>query len=274
MIEPGYLEWQGILLIASLLEYKSDDGDIIAYCREERMSGLKVDTQEFLRASNVEVRPLSNPFSPPYPQGNKIAAAVAHGPDRNFVFLDTDVMVLKAANFSKIVKQGVFSAAAGKKAWPERDDHRSTWERAYQVCDVPFDFDAESLNERAPYFNAGVVGFAAGDNLAKEWLDVALALDNTDLPDRRPWLDQVSLPIAVKRKSLKVKPLPKIWNRGLNNQLKLSDATIIGHYHRARRLKQHRLISRTNALLQKYSKFSRLKEMIRTIHPEDNYDKY
>jgi hypothetical protein len=47
MVEPGRYEWQGVLLISSLLGFAYDDIGIWAYCREELLDDLHPATLSF-----------------------------------------------------------------------------------------------------------------------------------------------------------------------------------------------------------------------------------
>lgn len=273
MIEPGYIEWQAILLASSLMEHTVNRGDIVAYCRKSRVDDLSPLSTAFLARHGIELRTIQNDFSPEYPQGNKTIACAAHTSSNGVVFFDTDMMVLRKANFSKIIKPGEVSVCTAKKKWPEAGDAKQAWTNNYELCGVPFDYDAELIDDKVPYFNGGLIAYYGPDNFGPNWLDVALTLDKAEIVFRRPWLDQVAMPVAIKKSGLAFRVVPRIWNRGLNNNLRLSKKTIVGHYHRLRRIKQHELVKPANKLLQKYSDFPDLKTLIQTIHPADDYVK-
>jgi hypothetical protein len=65
-----------------------------------------------------------------------------------------------------------------------------------------------------PYFSSGLVVFpegpAEGRRFADVWYETATEIDRkTDLPRRRPYLDQMSLPLAIRRAGLEWNQLPE-----------------------------------------------------------------
>jgi len=89
-----------------------------------------------------------------------------------------------------------------------------------------------------PYFNAGVVGFVekgnpAGMRFPDVWFDTATKIDaNPLIGGKRPWLDQISLPVAAARMGGRVEVLSDLDNFSpyrLNSQAKLNDVRLF-HY--------------------------------------------
>lgn len=96
--------------------------------------------------------------------------------------------------------------------WAEDD----IWETIYGVFDMEVPAERIDLmrrgKDRVPYFSAGLVVFPEnGDNRFPDvWYDTARALDRVDsIPSRRPYLDQQSLPVAIRRAGLEWNEIPE-----------------------------------------------------------------
>jgi hypothetical protein len=93
--------------------------------------------------------------------------------------------------------------------------HEGYWETAYGIFDLPVPDERVKLARAgagSPYFNAGAVAFPIG--FGKCWLEAAQELDRNvhGLWDRRPWLDQIALPVAMHRAGLHHKHLDNRFN--------------------------------------------------------------
>jgi hypothetical protein len=92
--------------------------------------------------------------------------------------------------------------------WGGGDDR---WDRAYAHFGLPYPTERVRLlrgrkKQFVPYFNAGFVAFpdrpeAEGQpRFADRWVETALDLDhNCRIGGKRPWLDQISLPLTLAR---------------------------------------------------------------------------
>src|SRR5262249_25102999 len=79
----------------------------------------------------------------------------------------------------------------------------STWKRIYssQRLELPTERIRASVSGEMmlPYFNAGFIAIDAGVDLASAWLRVCRAIDaDTSITNKRPWLDQIALPVAAR----------------------------------------------------------------------------
>ncbi|KKK70197.1 hypothetical protein LCGC14_2926420, partial [marine sediment metagenome] len=93
------------------------------------------------------------------------------------------------------------------------------WDDIYGTLDMPIPPERMHLMRRStepviPYFSAGLVVFpeppGPRGRFAQVWYDTARAIDRIDtLENRRPYLDQMSLPPAIRRAGLDWNVLPE-----------------------------------------------------------------
>jgi hypothetical protein len=97
-----------------------------------------------------------------------------------------------------------------------------TWHMIYETCGMPLPEGRVKLmrqkgdRERLPYFSSGLFSFpeqhrnAQGQSFPEVWMDVAQTIDRNDsIPGKRPYLDQISLPLAIQKSGLAWNLLPE-----------------------------------------------------------------
>jgi hypothetical protein len=248
------LEKQSWLLAASLRA--AHDGDarvrLFAYVSDAYRPELHDRTHALFETCGVELRHLPAPpnWNRPYPHGNKIVAACDDRGTTHSIFLDTDMACTRSlAEFMDLPPDTIAAAPEGRPTW---GDKNARWTRAYAHFGLPVPPERVRLLrggkvEYPPYFNAGFVAFPEaphrddGRRFAAHWLDTALDFDrHCKIAQKRPWLDQISLPLTVKRFGYKVRVLDELHNYSLSHRGDYSttpDAVIL-HYHRMRFLAQ------------------------------------
>ena len=83
-----------------------------------------------------------------------------------------------------------------------------------------------------PYYNAGVIAVRDGDSLAEAWLDTAQRIDSAArIGPKRPWLDQIALPVAAARLGWRVRPLGEVFNYPCHLAELGRDLPYLAHYH-------------------------------------------
>lgn len=129
----------------------------------------------------------------------------------------------------------------GVPSWGKPNDH---WDRAYGHFGLPLPEDRVRLTRRKrieflPYFNAGFVMFpetplAGAKRFPELWLDTALEVDHRlKVPKKRPWLDQICLPLTLKRFGIGYHVCPVDYNFSVSDRLPEPEARPrIVHYHR------------------------------------------
>lgn len=248
------LEKQSWLLAASLKAAHEGDERVrqFAYVSQEFRPRISEMTRAIYEACGVELRTLPEPprWKGPYPHGNKIVAACDPRGTSHAIFLDTDMACTGSlAEFIDLPDDTVSAAPEGRPTWGGKN---ARWTRAYAHFGLSVPEDRVRLlrgskMEYVPYFNAGFVAFPEtahprdGLRFAEHWRDTALDFDrNCKIANKRPWLDQITLPLAIRRFGYRVRVLDEMHNYSLSHRsdyARTPDAVIL-HYHRQRFLFQ------------------------------------
>ncbi|TAG30192.1 MAG: hypothetical protein EAZ40_01730 [Rhodobacterales bacterium] len=253
VVEPGPLEVQAHLLVASLRENCRDDFDLKAFCRAERLSGLNAETIGFLQESGVDLQPITNDFHDGYPAGNKlIAAATVSGADW-YLFLDTDMVMMRPASILAEAEAGQVALCLDTiNGWSQDP---AQWQRLFAAVGKSVPQEVVHYphgNTGPPLFNAGLVLFPDagpdGRHFGQHWLATARTLEDLpDLASKRPWLDTIALLAALARfPDFGPTRLSRTWNN--TTSMATEDAVIL-HYHGLRQIKMYGWLDRVDAVL-------------------------
>ncbi|MEQ8368451.1 MAG: hypothetical protein RIB61_17260 [Roseicyclus sp.] len=242
------LELQSWLLVASLAHaHEGRHGvHLHAYASAEWMDRIGPVTKSIYRAAGVDFRPLppAPNWAKPYPHGNKIVAATDRRGTGRGIFLDTDMVCLKPLDdLAALPDTDVAAAPEGKATWGPDD----RWQRAYDHYGLPLPSERVTLlrgkrQAHLPYFNAGFVAMpetphADGKTFGDLWLETALDFDHScKIANKRPWLDQITLPLAMARFGYRAQVLSESYNYSLSHREDYADTpdAHILHYHRFR----------------------------------------
>lgn len=217
IVEPADYQIMACTLLASIRTYFGDDVQAIGYCPAHRTSELHPAVLKAHEMMNAEIRSMQTEdmWGEPYPHGNKIIASLQPRDCEYSAFVDSDVMFLHPNNISNILKSGHVSCSlAASMIWARQ----SIWNDIYKIFDLPVPEERVSLMRRGtnmvPYYSSGLVVFpeARGPQgrFADVWYETACAIDRDEnIPGRRPYLDQLSLPIAIQQAGLKCNRLPE-----------------------------------------------------------------
>ncbi len=251
---PG-LEAQSLLLAASLAKHHPDRARValIAYVSPRSADSLSEVTRALYAHCSVQMRPLASAegiWAKPYPHGNKILACAAPRSSHRSLFIDTDTVCLGALTGLDLSDaEAVAAVPEGLPTWGKEPDK---WPRAYGFFGLPLPEDRVQLTrgrqlEYLPYFNAGFISFSdlprpgAAENFAQDWLQTAIAFDQyCPIKGKRPWLDQITLPLTMKRFGFSYQVLHELWNFSIADRVKLQRAkkARLIHYHRFVHLKR------------------------------------
>lgn len=246
--EPGRLEAQALLLAASLRAMYPELPLVAAVPR-----ALPEPTSRALAVLGVTELEISNPLASDYPIGNKLAALGVGAGDGLRVFLDSDMLALHAWDWNVLGTH----ALAAKPADLATFGSDALWQDLYARFDLAAPtqrvLSTVSRHLMYPYFNAGMVATAAAAELADAWAQTCLAIDTMqDVNPRRPWLDQIGLPIAAARLGLSTRSLGEAWNYPAHVK-PLRDTPCIVHYHvPAVVAREPALVERVRRLLSRY----------------------
>lgn len=233
VVDPPILTLEAILLSTSVRRHLPD-AELIAYCPSEKVDQLPLPLREYMEEINTrfELMDTGEYFPRPYRHGNKLIAAAQPRPHEYTIFLDTDVVIWQPFDMGSMVAPAVVSAAPeGRRTWGKP---AGAWDVAYSVFNMTTPEErirmARTGVESPPYFNAGVVSFPNGpvgkfSNFGECWLKTAIELDDPkhDIPERRPWLDQIALPIAIRRAGLNYRVLDDCYNLSLTHKVLTPD---------------------------------------------------
>lgn len=202
--EPG-----AILLAASLRRHMGAAIAIEACVPEPRADSVSDLARDVLGAMNVTIRHFDNraDWATPYPHGNKILAACQPRDTAAAVFFDTDMVCTAPLDLAGLgTAHTLMAVPEGVATWSRND---ADWAPLYAEFGLGLPDTRVQLTRgrritMLPYFNAGLVGYSQapgpdGRTLPEIWLETALVLDRMEYDRKRPWLDQVALPIAAAR---------------------------------------------------------------------------
>lgn len=213
IVEPPGYQYLACYLAASIRQHFPPEVRLVGYCPEHRLPEVDPAAIETLRRMNCEVRGFKaeGRFDPAYPHGNKILACLEPRDTDFSGFVDSDVVMTQANSVERLVRAGHVSASpAASIRWAPPD----LWDRLYAAFDMPVPEERILLmrDKRVrvpPYYSSGFVLFPElhrtpeGQSFPHVWYDTARRIDLLpDLDVRRPYLDQMSLPIAIRRAGL------------------------------------------------------------------------
>lgn len=180
----------------------------------------------------------------PYPHGNKIIALAQPRDAAISVFLDTDMVMTAPLAPEDLPGHGEVSVVPeGIQSWGKEEGR---WERVYAHFGLPLPEERIRLLRGArrhspPYFNAGFVAQRETDRVdgmtfGQLWLDTARRIDHeVGVANKRPWLDQIALPVTLRRFGLGYRLIDEAANFSISNGRKLPDPFTpkVLHYHRS-----------------------------------------
>lgn len=250
VVDGKGLETQALLLAASIARHHDTQSAVraVAYVSKVSQGNLDPATRALFEACGVEIAPLpdgTGRWKKDYPHGNKLLACSALRASQRTIFLDTDVVC--QTDITRLPIEDpleVFAVPEGKPTWGKDGD---AWERAYRFFDLPLPEERVTLMrgrklEYWPYFNAGFVSFSEtpleedGRRFGQLWLEFASRFDwHCPVANKRPWTDQVTLPLVMAEYGLTCVTLPEIYNYSISDREDLSELPLakLVHYHRA-----------------------------------------
>jgi hypothetical protein len=289
IVEPPEYEVMACFLAASLREQFGDTVALVGYCPDIKLDQVSPDVKEILRRLNCDLRgfQVQGRFDPPYPHGNKILATMEPRDTEFSAFFDSDILCLRPNSVENLVLDGHVSLTpAASMVWGKTAD----WERIYRACDMEVPDDRIRLMRqkgergRIPYFSSGLFTFPEqyrtvdGKSFPQVWMDVAQSLDaHPDVPGKRPYLDQISLPLAIQKAGLGWNILPEEQHFILGGKLRgdalPADREIYTvHYRIMRVLKETGLTQIARKMLKKHAGVKRIDQALRDVAMVDDID--
>ena len=213
IVEAPAYQYMACYLAASIRNHFPPEVALVGYCPAHKMQDLDPAAIETLRRMRCDVLPMETEgrFFPAYPHGNKILACLEQRDTAFSGFIDSDVLFIRDNTLANIAKEGCVSASvAASMYWAPQ----TIWDDIYGAfgLDIPEErvmLMRDKRRPRIPYYSAGFVTFPEqhrtpeGQSFAQVWMDTAQKIDAiAGLENKRPYLDQMSLPIAMKRAGL------------------------------------------------------------------------
>ncbi|MCZ8150814.1 MAG: hypothetical protein O9292_00235 [Rhodobacteraceae bacterium] len=249
VVEGPRLEAQSLLLASSIRRHHPRSM-ILGY-RPIGAEPAPAAVQSMFRAVGgllLPLPPAQGLWRGAYPHGNKIIALAQPRDAAISIFLDTDMVMTAPLDAADLPGHGEVSVVPeGIQSWGKEEDR---WERVYAHFGLAMPEERIRLLRGArrsspPYFNAGFVAQREtdrvdGQTFGQLWLDTARKIDHeVGVANKRPWLDQIALPVTLRRFGLTYRLIDEAANFSISNGRSLPDpfAPKILHYHRARFLR-------------------------------------
>ncbi len=216
--QQGELELKALLLAASLNRFLRVDHElVVAMPQPESLWGRpSAKTLALLRRWGARIVPISNPVGPDYPIGNKLPCLQIETAADKLVFLDSDMLCLREFKHQSCF-ESPFNAKPADLATFGFDADQ--WQRIYATLGLSppqLAMTATVSGElMPPYFNAGFIAVHRDDaeKLGAAWIAAALTIDdNEEIKNKRPWLDQIALPVALAKLGLSCTCLDERYN--------------------------------------------------------------
>jgi len=213
-------------------------------CRYELVAAVPVpeeiwgapapQTLMLLEEMGVRIVRITNEIDPRYPIGNKVSCLRIKTEADKLIFIDSDMLCLR--EFDDQPRFALpFNAKPADLATFTGDIE--TWRKVYAAADavmpqlrIPATVSGDFT---PPYFNAGFVAINKETGLGDVWLDCCKRIDaDPEIPDKRPWLDQIALPVAVQKKGFACDCLDESYNYPAHlKPLNIKRLPYFCHYH-------------------------------------------
>ena len=228
IVEPPDYQMMACLLLASIRRHFPAGTRAIGYCPAHRMADLHPAVRRAHDMLGADIRPMDVQamWDSPYPHGNKIIASLQPRETEFSAFVDSDVLFLADNRAENLARPGhVSCSAAASMVWTGQE----IWDRIYAHFGMDIPQERIRLMRRrhrvVPYFSAGLVVFpeqpGPGGRFPELWHDTARRIDRlAGLPGRRPYLDQLSLPLAIRRAGFDWNILPEEQHYILGGRLR------------------------------------------------------
>lgn len=220
IVEPPAYELMACYLAASLRVQFGDSVALVGYCPAEKFDSVQQDVRIVLERLGCDLRPMqvAGRFDPAYPHGNKLLATLERRDTEFSCFMDSDILCIAPNSVDNLIREGHVSLSkAASMNWAPQ----TVWDRIYQTAGMEMPEERFKLMKqkkgqpRIPYFSSGLFVFPEqhrnedGLSFPEVWMQIAQTLDRDDeIPKKRPYLDQISMPLAIRKAGLDWNILP------------------------------------------------------------------
>lgn len=229
--QKGELEIKSMLLAASLKENLHCNYELVAAIPypESKWGTISKETERVIRKLKIKKIRIENQIDTDYPIGNKLSCLGIETNADKIVFLDSDILCLRNFSPGDYLKNKFNAKPADLKTFQD-------WEPVYELfnMDLPQEkvLSTSSREEMLPYFNAGMIAVDNEDIFAKEWISCCKDIDRCEkIPNKRPWLDQIGLPITIKKLDWDYGILDERFNYPAHLKKMPTELPFLCHYH-------------------------------------------
>lgn len=237
VVHAGELEIKSAVLAASLRKRFGFSMDIIAACPSGKADwGVPSDASRRLyERLGIPLLPMDSPFGPEYPIGNKFSALALGPAVGHTLFLDSDMICVDAFEADMLCRFDAALKPADMALVAKQNDY---WQRIYAHAGsaLPGDRVVTTCSGEAmpAYYNAGFILVRDARRFAEVWYRLAERVHTDPLiTNKMPWLDQLTLPVALHALNYKTRALSERFNYPLHIK-PLSAASLppfFCHYH-------------------------------------------
>lgn len=232
----GAIEAKAALLCASIRHLLGEEANVTVAVPEPQLHWGAPSAQAYalFERLGATVIPISNPISLEYPYGNKIGALASI--DKPVAFLDSDMMLVRPLR-----THWALQCVDAALKYADIDTFQrggGNWRRVYSLfgCDLP-DYRVRATDTQEimfPYYNAGFIWVRNGSQFTEVWSDTARQIEDcVSITNKRPWLDQIALPVALTRLGWSVSAVPDALNFPGHIRGGAEHNPYILHYHDA-----------------------------------------
>jgi len=281
IVEPPDYEVMACYLAASLREQFGQTVALVGYCPAPRVETVNPDVRTILQRLGCDLRAfqVEGRFTPPYPHGNKILATLEPRDTEFSCFMDSDVLCIRPNAVENITRPGHVSLSkAASLNWAPQ----TIWDQIYATVGMEMPTERFRLMKqkrgpaKVPYFSSGLFSFpeghrnAEGKSFPQVWMDVAQTIDADPAIDRkRPYLDQMSMPLAIRKAGLAWNILPDeqhyiLGGLARGEPLPEDRRIYTVHYRQWEVLKEVGLTRRAKTLLERHAGVRRIAQVSKT----------
>lgn len=278
IVEPQKYQVMACYLAASIREAFGDKVQMVGYCPSHRLAEVHPDVVTILTRMGCALRGMDTQgaFDPPYPHGNKMIAALQPRETEYSCFLDSDILFLRPNDPANLVHAGHVSLTpAASMGWAGQ----GVWPLIYSTAglDMPEErirlMNQTGGKDRMPYFSSGLFVFpehhrnAEGLRFPEVWMQVAAQIEaEPTIPAKRPYLDQMTLPLAIRKAGLNWHLLPKeqhyiLGGRKRGEPLPQDREIFTVHYRNWEIVKEHNLSRFAKDMLARHAGVRRIAQV-------------
>ena len=257
--QKGELEIKSMLLAASLVENLQCNYELVAAIPQPESHWGKISnsTEKLIAKLGIRAVKIQNQVNSDYPIGNKVSCLGINTDANKIVFLDSDILCLRKFNPENYLKNQFNAKPADLQTF-------NNWKPVYDLfnMDLPKDrvVTTSSKQEMYPYFNAGVIAIDNNKQFSNEWISCCKRIDKSeDIINKRPWLDQIGLPIAIKKLNWNYGVLDERFNFPAHIKKLPVETPFLCHYHFPKIIQnENRLLQFVGNLAIKYPLLTRI----------------